>query len=181
MPFSSTSGCYRSADRKPRAVIHTAANEMTPAFSPDGRWLAYASNESGRHEVYVQPYPGPGERHLISTRGGEQPAWNPNGPDLFSMCKAGHTHAAVRPQLMSVRIATTPTFSGRNTRTAIRKRLSRDRVGTQLRRGPGWTPVLADVQEGTATYSAASADGPRAALVRGAEAPRAHPLTFVEP
>ena len=57
-------------DRKTRAVIKTAANEMSPEFSPDGRWLAYVSNQSGRHEVYVQPYPGPGERHLISTNGG---------------------------------------------------------------------------------------------------------------
>ena len=70
-------------DRKTRALIHTAANEMTPEFSPDGRWLAYVSNESGRNEVYVQPYPGPGERHLISTNGGEQPAWSANGRELF--------------------------------------------------------------------------------------------------
>ena len=70
-------------DCKTRAVIQTAANEMSPEFSPDGRWLAYVSNESGRHEVYVQPYPGPGERHLISTNGGEQPAWSRNGRELF--------------------------------------------------------------------------------------------------
>ena len=96
-------------DRKPRAVIHTAANEMTPAFSPDGKWLAYVSNESGRHEVYVQPYPGPGERHLISTRGGEQPAWNPNGPELFYV--QGGVYSPGGPTtLMSVRIATTPAF-----------------------------------------------------------------------
>jgi Tol biopolymer transport system component len=96
-------------DRKPRAVIHTAANEMTPAFSPDGRWLAYVSNESGRHEVYLQPYPGPGERHLISTRGGEQPAWNANGRELFYV--QGGAYAPGGPTtLMSVRIATTPAF-----------------------------------------------------------------------
>ena len=70
-------------DRKTRAVIQTAANEMSPEFSPDGRWLAYVSNQSGRSEVYVQPYPGPGERHLISTNGGEQPAWGGNGRELF--------------------------------------------------------------------------------------------------
>ena len=96
-------------DRKTRAVIHSAANEMTPEFSPDGRWLAYVSNESGRHEVYVQPYPGPGERHLISTRGGEQPAWNANGRELFYV--QGGVYAPGGPTtLMSVRIATTPTF-----------------------------------------------------------------------
>ena len=96
-------------DRKTRAVIRSAANEMTPEFSPDGRWLAYVSNESGRHEVYVQPYPGPGERQLISTRGGEQPAWNANGRELFYV--QGGVYAPGGPTtLMSVRIATTPTF-----------------------------------------------------------------------
>jgi Tol biopolymer transport system component len=97
------------ADRKMRAVIHTAANEMNPEFSPDGRWLAYVSNESGRHEVYVQPYSGPGERHLISTRGGEQPAWNANGRELFYVQGGGYSPGGPTT-LMSVRIATTPTF-----------------------------------------------------------------------
>jgi len=96
-------------DRKTRALIHSAANEMTPEFSPDGRWLAYVSNESGRHEVYVQPYPGPGERHLISTRGGEQPAWNANGRELFYVQGGGYAPGGPIT-LMSVRIATTPTF-----------------------------------------------------------------------
>ena len=96
-------------DRKTRAVIHTAANEMTPEFSPDGRWLAYVSNESGRHEVYVQPYPGPGERHLISTSGGEQPAWSANGRELFYVQGGGYAPGGLTT-LMSVRIATTPTF-----------------------------------------------------------------------
>ena len=97
------------ADRKTRAVIHTAANEMTPEFSPDGRWLAYVSNESGRHEVYVQPYPGPGERHLISTRGGEQPAWSRNGQELFYVQGGGYAPGGVTT-LMAVKVATTPAF-----------------------------------------------------------------------
>jgi serine/threonine-protein kinase len=98
-----------TGDRKTRPVIHTAANEMNPEFSPDGRWLAYVSNESGRHEVYVQPYPGPGERQLISTRGGEQPAWNANGRELFYVQGGGYS-AGGPTTLMSVRIATAPTF-----------------------------------------------------------------------
>lgn len=82
-------------DRKTRAVIQTAANEMTPEFSPDGRWVAYVSSESRRHEVYLQPYPGPGERHLTSTNGGEQPVWRRDGRELFyvqdgaSWCSTG--------------------------------------------------------------------------------------------
>ena len=97
-------------DRKTRAVIHTDANEITPEFSPDGRWLAYASNESGRHEVYVQPYPGPGERHLISTNGGEQPAWSRNGRELFYVQGGGFSGGDVT-SLMAVRVATAPTFA----------------------------------------------------------------------
>ncbi len=102
-------GVLSTGDRKTRAVIHTAANEMNPEFSPDGRWLAYVSNESGRHEVYVQPYPGPGERHLISTGGGEQPAWNANGRELFYVQGGGYSPGGPTT-LMSVSIATTPTF-----------------------------------------------------------------------
>jgi serine/threonine-protein kinase len=96
-------------DRKTRAVIHTAANEMTPEFSPDGRWLAFVSNESGRNEVYVQPYPGPGERHLISTNGGEQPAWSGNGRELFYV-QGGTFSGGGRKTLMSVRVVTAPAF-----------------------------------------------------------------------
>ena len=98
------------ADRKTRAVIHTAANEVMPEFSPDGRWLAYVSNESGTHEVYVQPYPGPGERHQISTKGGEQPVWNINGRELFYVQGGGFNPPSGATTLMSVRIATAPTF-----------------------------------------------------------------------
>jgi Tol biopolymer transport system component len=52
-------------------------------FSPDGHWLAYASNESGSIEVYVQAFPGPGEKHRISSNGGINPAWSRNGRELF--------------------------------------------------------------------------------------------------
>ena len=96
-------------DRKTRAVIHTDANEVTPEFSPDGRWLAYVSTESGRNEVYVQPYPGPGERHLISTNGGWQPAWSGSGRELFYV-QSGAVGGGGVPTLMSVKIATAPAF-----------------------------------------------------------------------
>jgi serine/threonine-protein kinase len=45
-------------------------------FSPDGRWLAYISNESGRNEIFVRPFPGPGGKWQISTAGGDDPAWS---------------------------------------------------------------------------------------------------------
>jgi len=96
------------ADRKIRAVVQTTANEMAPEFSPDGRWLAYVSNQSGRSEVYVQPYPGPGERHLISTNGGNQPAWSPNGRELFYVQGSGFDGGPIA--LMSVSVEATPAF-----------------------------------------------------------------------
>ena len=52
-------------------------------FSPDGRWVAYVSNDSGRDEVYVAPFPGPGARVQISSGGGSQPRWRGDGRELF--------------------------------------------------------------------------------------------------
>lgn len=67
----------------PVPVVVTPANEGAAALSPDGRWLAYASDESGRFEVYAQPYLGPGRRWTISTNGGSSPAWAPAGDELY--------------------------------------------------------------------------------------------------
>ena len=60
----------------------TLAAERQGALSPDGRWIAYASNDSGRSEVYVEPVPGPGGRRQISNDGGEQPRWVRNGKEI---------------------------------------------------------------------------------------------------
>jgi len=57
--------------------------ERSPAFSPDGMWIAYSSDESGRDEVYAQPFPGPGGRIQVSTEGGTEPAWTPDGSQLL--------------------------------------------------------------------------------------------------
>jgi len=71
-------------DTVARSVVATSAEEMGPAVSPDGRWLAYSSNETGRREVYVRRFPVSGEaRYQISTTGGISPLWNPNGRELF--------------------------------------------------------------------------------------------------
>src|ERR1019366_755361 len=68
-------------DRKAVPFLRTPFNEVG-WFSPDGRWMAYMSNESGRSEVYVQPYPGPGGKWQISTDGGMDPRWSANGREL---------------------------------------------------------------------------------------------------
>ena len=70
-------------DRKPRPFVESPSYETAPRFSPDGHWIAYASNESGRNEIYVRPYPGPGGKWQISTDGGTEPVWNPKGRELF--------------------------------------------------------------------------------------------------
>ncbi len=70
-------------DRKAKPFLQSEFDESQGQFSPDGRWVAYASDESGRPEVYVQPFPGPGPKIQISTAGGVQPKWRRDGKELF--------------------------------------------------------------------------------------------------
>ena len=70
-------------DGEPYPFVNSAANESSAAFSRNGKWLAYQSDESGRAEIYVQPFPGPGKRVLISTSGGKEPVWSRDGRELF--------------------------------------------------------------------------------------------------
>jgi serine/threonine-protein kinase len=89
-----------------QSLIVTDANENAAAFSPDGRWLAYQSDTSGRAEVYVQPFPGPGLRVLVSTDGGKAPVWSPKGDELFY--RQGSAMMAVRVEADSELIAGKP-------------------------------------------------------------------------
>jgi len=73
----------RLSDRKAEPFLQTQFTEGAQSFSPDGRWIVYVSDESGRPEIYVQPYPGPGGKSLVSIEGGTEPAWNRNGRELF--------------------------------------------------------------------------------------------------
>src|SRR5262249_27986342 len=61
---------------KPTVFLSGPFNKSSPMFSPDGRWLAYVSSESGQNEVYVRPFPGPGGKWQISTGGGSYPTWS---------------------------------------------------------------------------------------------------------
>ena len=69
-------------DHKPQPFLSGPYTEMQAAFSPDGRWIAYSSNESGRLEVYVRAWPGPGGKTQISTEGGLLPQWTRGGREL---------------------------------------------------------------------------------------------------
>lgn len=74
---------------QPTAFVQSAAREWGPAFSPDGRWVAYQSNESGRDEVYVRPFPGPGARVVVSSAGGVAPSWSRTRPELVFASPGG--------------------------------------------------------------------------------------------
>jgi Tol biopolymer transport system component len=88
-------------ERKAVTFLRTPFHEIG-WFSPDGRWMAYMSNESGRYEVYLQPYPGPGGKWQISTDGGMDARWNANGRELTY--RNGD-------KMMAVDITTQPAFS----------------------------------------------------------------------
>ncbi len=70
-------------DRTPRPLLQAPFSEGQAELSRDGRWLAYTSNESGRQEVFVQPFPGPGGKWQISNGGGTEPHWSGDGRELF--------------------------------------------------------------------------------------------------
>lgn len=72
-----------SGDRKPYAFLKSPFTELNPVFSPDGKFLAYQSNESGRSEIYIQSFPGPGGKWQISASGGTEPQWRGDGKELF--------------------------------------------------------------------------------------------------
>ena len=72
-----------AGEREPRRFLQSKFTETMPAFSPDGRWLAYVSDEAGRFDVYLQSVAVAGERHTISTDGGTEPVWAPTGDELF--------------------------------------------------------------------------------------------------
>jgi eukaryotic-like serine/threonine-protein kinase len=83
-----------SGDRKPVPFLQTRFSEGQGQFSPDGRWVAYTSFESGRAEVYVAPFPGPGGKWQISTAGGSSPRWRRDGTEIFFLASDNALMAA---------------------------------------------------------------------------------------
>jgi Tol biopolymer transport system component len=90
-------------DRKPRPFLNGSYNEAQGRFSPDGRYLAYTSDESGRPEIYVQAFPDRSEKWQISTRGGSDPEWSADGRELF--------YLGSDQQMMSVAVHGEPTLT----------------------------------------------------------------------
>jgi hypothetical protein len=139
-------------DRTPRPFIKTPFLERAPVVSPDGKWLAYQSNESGRFEIYVVAFPQGDRKRQISTEGGFSPIWAHNGRELFY-----HNGAA----LMATSIVTQPEFvperprelfKGRYTGTfevspdderfLMIKSLTQDASATQVNLGLNWFAEL---------------------------------------
>jgi WD40-like Beta Propeller Repeat len=94
--------------------VQTAFNERYSAFSPDGRWFAYVSGEAtgaSGFQVFVQPFPPTGAQYQITTEGGSNPVWSPDGKQLFYNTVAGPTQTAAPGKLVAVDIRTEPSFS----------------------------------------------------------------------
>lgn len=94
----------------PRRLVETQFREAGAVLSPDDRWLAYTSNETGQDEIYVQAFPQPVGKWLISTRGGYTPFWGPDGEALELFYRKGD-------RMMVVAIHAEPTFSAGTPRT----------------------------------------------------------------
>ena len=94
-----------SGDRRPKPFVVTPFEEYGAQFSPDGRWVAYVSNESGRSEISVQAFPGPGGKWQVSSEGGTMPRWRKDGRELFYLGAEG--------QLMAAEVRLSPSFDSR--------------------------------------------------------------------
>ncbi len=84
---------HTEGDPTPRPYLRTPFNEMHPQVSPDGRWIAYASDESGRWEVYVQSFPETGAKQTVSIGGGAEPQWRGDGRELYYLAPDGSVMA----------------------------------------------------------------------------------------
>lgn len=145
-----------AGERKPFAVVQTPAEEREGQFSPDGKWIAYQSNESGKPEILVQPFPGPGSKQQVSTNGGTQVRWRPDGKELF--------YVALDSQLMAVPIRLES--QGRSVEAGTPVALFPTRIGGALQ------------SAGTQAY-AVSSDGQRFLLNTIADEGKAFPISVI--
>jgi serine/threonine-protein kinase len=97
-------GIRVGGDPTPVPLVTSPFTELSPTFSPDGRWLAYSSNESGRNEIYVRPFPTTeAGRWQVSSGGGAEPRWSANGKEIFFLDPAAG--------MMAVPVQTAPAFT----------------------------------------------------------------------
>ncbi len=102
LPAASSPAVTSSSGSAVRPFIKTNFSEGTASFSPNGRFVAYQSNESGRFEIYVRPYPEGVRKFPVSSEGGVRPVWSPTGREIF--------YRSTSNMLMSVAVETTAEF-----------------------------------------------------------------------
>ena len=146
-----------SGDKKPFPFLKTPFVERDGQFSPDTKWIAYESNESGRFEIYVQPFPGPGGKFQISTNGGAQPRWNKNGKEIL--------YVSLDSKMMAVPVKPSPEGHSLETGTPVALFLVRIAGGPT----PGTNKQQYDV----------SADGQRFLVNLTAEDDLPSPITLI--
>ena len=156
-------------------LLETRFEERGGIVSPDGRWLAYESNSSGRFEIYVRPFPNVGDgQWQVSNAGGVQPLWARNGRELFYVAPDG--------ALMTVPVESRGTTWSAGTATKLvagRYFTGGSLYSRQYDVSPdGQRFLMIKEGGGSDQIRRATADHRRAALGRGAEAPRANQLTF---
>jgi len=88
-------------DEKPKPLFSTEYSEYNPTFSPDGRWLAYVSDESGQSEIYLLEYPNAGQKWTVPTRGATNPVWSRDGRELYYISDNS---------MMAVKVTSEPVF-----------------------------------------------------------------------
>jgi len=145
-------------DRKPSAFVQGSFGAKTARFSPNGRYVAYTSNETGRQEVYVQTFPKPSGKWQISTTGGEEPMWRHDGKELFYLSRGNS--ASRGDKLMSVAVDTNA--------AAFQAGIPKELFETQLIPLWYWRNVYA-----------ASPDGQRFLMVVPAAEAKPQPITVV--
>jgi dipeptidyl aminopeptidase/acylaminoacyl peptidase len=141
-----------SGDRQPRNYVATEYSDGWAKVSPDGRWLAYQSNESGRFEIYVQSVPEPGRKVIISKGGGKLPRWRSDGKELYYLTEDD--------RLMATPVRTGASFSAGMPSALFEVR----------RYDPSAFRYMYDV----------SADGRKFLVIRPQEEASAQPLTVVQ-
>jgi eukaryotic-like serine/threonine-protein kinase len=128
-------GFVSVADRKPVTLLGTAFDERSGQFSPDGRWLAYASNESGQFEIYVQPFPSMGQKWQVSSGGGAYPRWKRDGKEIFFLKLPEKT-------LMAADVRPGPTFEVGEPRALFQTQIKWSDFGTQYDVSPDGSRFL---------------------------------------
>jgi eukaryotic-like serine/threonine-protein kinase len=123
-----------TGDRKPQPVLRTAFSEIQGRFSPDGRWIAYVSNESGTDLVYVQNFPPSGNKWQISTGGGFQPRWRRDGKELFFVA-GEELGGAIPHDVMAVAVDTS---SDGVFKAGVSQKLFTVDTGTGIANGNTW-------------------------------------------